>query len=288
MAASDVKRFIKNAVYRHTWVFRDSNGNVSTSVSSIVAQVAKDTGGLATATNSVSNQGNTLYYLDLTSTECSADLVEIYVTGSSVTAEYARLQPEPCLTSGVATAATASSITFPSTSSSTADYYNGASVEIVRGTGAGQSRTIRDYSTGRVATIDRDWATNPSTDSVFIVHPKPAPPLSSAILALSDALAISGDTTAADLLEALYEGGAISSSVNDSTPTTTAFDGASGLSTTNDFYNGMMCVFTSGPNAGIPRRVNNYIGSSLTLEFDAAFPSTPVNGNTFVLIGLVV
>lgn len=288
MAAADSKRIIKAATHRHHWVFRDSNGNVATSVASIVAQVSKDSGGLATATNSVSSQGNTLYYLDLTATEMSADVVELYVTGSSVTAYYCALEPEPNLTSGVATAATASSITFPSTASAVADYYNGAPVEIVRGTGAGQSRTIRDYSTGRVATIDRDWATNPSTDSVFIVHPQPAPPLSSSILTLSDMLAISGDTAAADLLEALYEGGAISSSVNDSTPTTTAFDGASGLSTTDDFYNGMMCVFTSGPNAGVPRRVNNYIGSSLTLEFDAAFPSTPVNGNTFVLIGLVV
>lgn len=288
MAAADSKRIVKAATHRHHWVFRDSNGNVATSVASIVAQVAKDTGGLATATNSVSSQSNTLYYIDLTSTEMSADVIELYVTGSSVNAYYCVLTPEANLTSGVATAATAASITFPSTASATADYYNGASVEIVRGTGAGQTRTIRDYSTGRVATIDRDWATNPSTDSVFIVHPKPAPPLSSTILTLSDALAISGDTTAADLLEALYEGGAISSSVVDATPTTTAFDGASGLSTTDDFYNGMMCVFTSGPNAGVPRRVNNYVGSALTLEFDSAFPSTPVNGNTFVLIGLVV
>lgn len=71
---------------------------------------------------------------------------------------------------GTAQAGAAGTITLASEASSTDDYYNGAVVKIVSGTGAGQSRQIIDYvGSTRVATVDANWVTNPSSDSVYIV-----------------------------------------------------------------------------------------------------------------------
>ena len=71
-----------------------------------------------------------------------------------------------------ATAGGASSITLDASASSTNDYYNGALIMIVGGTGAGQGRTITDYvGSTLVATVNKSWATNPANGSVFVIIP---------------------------------------------------------------------------------------------------------------------
>ena len=67
---------------------------------------------------------------------------------------------------------------------------------------------------------------------------------------------------------------------------TTSVIGDNALSSSNDRYNNMVMVFTGGANAGIPRQITDYVGSSRTFTVDA-FPSTPSNGDTFVLMGLI-
>ena len=72
---------------------------------------------------------------------------------------------------GTAQAGGASSITLDASASATNDYYNGSVIEIIAGTGAGQARVITDYDGGTlVATVDTSWATNPSSDSVFLIR----------------------------------------------------------------------------------------------------------------------
>lgn len=75
------------------------------------------------------------------------------------------------LDNGTATAGAASTITLAGTASTTADLYNGCVIAITGGTGAGQSNIISDYSTGRVATVVRAWATTPDATSVYEVTP---------------------------------------------------------------------------------------------------------------------
>lgn len=70
---------------------------------------------------------------------------------------------------GTAQAGAASTITLATSASTTANIYNGMYVYIVSGTGAGQVRTIVAYSTGRVATVDKAWVTNPDNTSVYFV-----------------------------------------------------------------------------------------------------------------------
>lgn len=71
-----------------------------------------------------------------------------------------------------ATAGGASTITLDASASATNDYYNGALIMIVGGTGAGQARVITDYVGGtQVATVNKAWATNPAAGSVFVILP---------------------------------------------------------------------------------------------------------------------
>ncbi len=78
----------------------------------------------------------------------------------------------------------------------------------------------------------------------------------------------------------------VSGTVTDASPQVTDFDGDSGLSATDDFYNGRALAFTSGSLQGISRFVSDYTGSSKNFVFaDGGFPSAPSNGDAFIVIG---
>ena len=73
---------------------------------------------------------------------------------------------------GIATAGAASTITLAASASATNDLYNGSTVYISSGTGAGQVRLITDYDGGtKVATVSPEWATNPAAGSIYRVLP---------------------------------------------------------------------------------------------------------------------
>jgi len=74
--------------------------------------------------------------------------------------------------SGTAQAGAAGTITLRSAASSTNDIYNGQTVQITGGTGAGQRRLIYDYvGSTRVASITPDWITTPDNTSTYKVWP---------------------------------------------------------------------------------------------------------------------
>lgn len=80
----------------------------------------------------------------------------------------------------------------------------------------------------------------------------------------------------------------LTGSISDATPAAGNFDGNAGLSATDDFYNGMILVFTSGTLAGIARRVNDYTGTSKNIVLENSFPVVPTNGDAFSIIGVEV
>jgi hypothetical protein len=102
---------------------------------------------------------------------------------------------------------------------------------------------------------------------------------------------IHGDPDAAANLELLYEGAFITSSVSDTSPSATSFDAeGTNLVQTNDFYNEMLLVFTSGGLKGIPRKVSDYEydAGAGTYDFTVEeFPASPANSDTFILIALI-
>lgn len=76
------------------------------------------------------------------------------------------------------TGSTSTTAKLDSSASATDDLYNGCILHVVSGTGAGQSRVIKDYvGSTKVATVDT-WATTPDNTSVFIVCPFGAVPAS--------------------------------------------------------------------------------------------------------------
>lgn len=102
----------------------------------------------------------------------------------------------------------------------------------------------------------------------------------------ADVTQISGDSTAADRLEAVLDatpGGAVVDD-NDPDPTATAFE--TNLSeATNDHYNGAFVVFASGALLGQSRRIMDYDGTSKVLSVAVAFTEAPAAGDTFVILG---
>lgn len=74
------------------------------------------------------------------------------------------------LHSGTATAGAAGTITLAAGASATDSLYIGDRIKLYGGTGAGQSRTCTAYNgTTKVATVDRNWVTNPDATSTYAV-----------------------------------------------------------------------------------------------------------------------
>lgn len=288
MASGDALRSIRNAAYRLTFPLRDTSGQLVSSATSPAPLVSLDSAAYGAPAGSVTEIGSSgIYTVDLTAAELTAAANATFTCSSGTANTYYTAFPfEGCFESGVAQASTSTSITLRSAASSTNDFYNGSQIEIVRGTGAGQWRTIYDYvGATTIATVDRAWITNPDTTSVYKVmdigirH-------GTDIYAVVNTDQIDGDATAAANSASFSTGNVIVTSVNDASPTTTSWVGAAGLSATDDFYNDMICVFTSGTLAALTRQVTDYTGGTLTFTVNA-FPSAPANGDAFVLFGRV-
>lgn len=71
------------------------------------------------------------------------------------------------------------------------------------------------------------------------------------------------------------------------TPTTTMVAGNPELSATDDLYNNMFLVFTSGVLKGLPRKITDYVGSTKTFTV-VAFPLAATVGDEFAVIGSAV
>lgn len=95
---------------------------------------------------------------------------------------------------------------------------------------------------------------------------------------------ISGTAAAADNLEALYNV-AIASGTTEGTQTTTSFD-TDLAEATNDHYNNMVVVFTSGTLAGQARKITDYVGATGTITVNTALTDTPA-AHTFLVLGYI-
>jgi hypothetical protein len=129
---------------------------------------------------------------------------------------------------GAVAGGAAGTLTLASGATTTNDVYNGATAVITSGVGNEQSRVITDYDgSTKIATVSPNWTVTPTTDSVYaIVATPPAPTATASLPAVNvaawlgtaaatpavagrpsvDAIAISGDTTAADNCELMFDG----------------------------------------------------------------------------------
>ena len=136
------------------------------------------------------------------------------------------------LASGTIAAVSGHTATLDAGAVATADYYIGARLQIVEGNGAGQSRIIVAYTSGKVATLDSEFTTAPNTASLY-------------------------EVVAADVHVSVSDTDLAGGFVNTYTNTTTiTLDGAAVATT--DYYNGMIIVFTHGVGAGQSREITDY------------------------------
>lgn len=144
-----------------------------------------------------------------------------------------QIEQSTVLASGtIATVTNGHTFTLDSGAVATADFYIGARLQIIEGTGAGQSRIIVGYTSGRVVTLDSDYTTNPDTSSLYEID------VADVHVAVSDA----------DLVEGF---------VATYTNTTTITLDSAAVATT-DFYLGELIVFTHGTGAGQAREITGY------------------------------
>ena len=290
MAAGDSLRCIRNAPFRAIIDIRDTANSLVSGATNLDTELIADSGTPADLTGEATEIGSSgIYYVDLTASEMTATGdISIITKSTEGNTTFYQLPVEPHMESGVAQAGTANSITLRSAASATNDLYNGCQIEIVRGTGVGQSRTISDYvGSTNIASVDRSWTTNPDTTSVYAISGVGAAMgTNNNGRVAANILEVNSTAAIASAIEHAYQGGFIQSSVDDASPTTTGFTGASGLSSTDDFYNTSIMLFVTGNLAGIAREITDYTGSTLTFT-TGAFPVAPANGDEFMITGKV-
>lgn len=71
--------------------------------------------------------------------------------------------------------------------------------------------------------------------------------------------------------------------VSGGTPTTTVFN-TNLTSTTDDYFNNGVIIFTEGNNTGVVRRISDYGGASKTITVDGALPFAPAEGDRFAIL----
>jgi hypothetical protein len=222
---------VRNARFTIQVPYLDADGD-PTDPTTPDTEISKDGGSFADCTEEVStiSGSNGMGYITLTSTEMDASMVSIAAkVASGPKATLAMLSPRilPILHNGTAQAGANTSITL----ASTAPAYDliGCIVRTTGGTGGGsggnQARVITAYDTStKVATVSPAWETNPSSDTTYdilLTDMASNSPVTRALRpatdgrtlnvastgeAEADAVKVSGDSTAADNLEAACDG----------------------------------------------------------------------------------
>ena len=194
----------------------------------------------ATGAESVSIQGTVTGMIVIPQTIQLTDNVwDVPLTGSShnvATSSGRRLrQVEEAFIHAngiIATVTDGHTFTLDAGAVATTDYYIGDRLQIVEGTGAGQSRIIVAYTSGKAVTLDSDFTTNPDTASLY------------EIVAADVHVSVSD----ADLAE-----GFVATYTNTTTITLDA-----GAVATTDYYLGKQIIFTHGTGQGQSREITGY------------------------------
>ena len=118
--------------------------------------------------------GQTRTIVDYNSTSKVAVIDRDWVTNPDATSEYSIIPDDTPLVAnhGVATAGTSTTITISTTASAINDTYVNSIIQIMAGTGAGQSQVISGYNgTTKVITVCMTWITTPDNTSVYVILP---------------------------------------------------------------------------------------------------------------------
>jgi hypothetical protein len=191
---------------------------------------------------------------------------------------------------GTAQAGAGTTITLDASASAVDDFYNNQKIFITAGTGVGQGRIISDYvGSTKVATVPT-WATNPSSDSVFVIMPFGSIPGASAPTAGEVADAVWDELRADHLVSGSFgQVGALvlrSATAQAGTSSTITLDASA--SATNDIYNYNQITVIAGTGVGQSRQVTDYVGSSKVATVGVAWTTNPSSDSVFLITPLGV
>ena len=213
MASTDAKAIpVKGAAYRVTFPILDADGDLVTAAATLDSEVSKDGGTFADCTNEATEIATSsgMYFLDLTATEMDADTVAIIVkTGTAG----AKTTPIVLYTA----ARSVNDLAYPTVTGRSIDVSTGGEVGL-DWANVGSPTTTVGLSGTTIKT-----ATDVETDTADIQARLPAA-LTVGGNMKSDALAISGDTVAADNAESFFDGTGYAGT-NNVIPTVTTLTG---------------------------------------------------------------
>ena len=236
MASTDATAIpVKNQAYRVTFPILDADGDLVTGATGLDSEVSKDAGTFADCTNEATEIATSsgMYYLDLTATEMNADTVAIivktstsgakttpivlypqeagdikvnvtYVNGTDISATGA-IPELGIIRRGTAQSATATTLVMDAAAAFGDNTLVGATLMAFGSTQGYWQERIVTANTGSTDTLTVDtWPVTPSGTISYILFAT-APSVAAAITNVNVAQ-ISGDSTAADNLEAMLDG----------------------------------------------------------------------------------
>ena len=152
------------------WYRRDGAAAVTITPANLAALTTAWTSG------GVKHVGEGVFRLDVPDAAFAAG-AETVVIGGSATGmvftfvEISLVGTPIAIRAGVLAGGGSTTATLDAGASSGNDFYIGNRIDVVGGTGAGQSRIIVGYvGSTKVATVDKAWGTNPGNGSVYAIH----------------------------------------------------------------------------------------------------------------------
>lgn len=254
---------IKNAPYP---LYRIDSGTT--------LNLSKDGGtlGAAAATPVETPAASGIYYNVLTTAEMSGDII-VYKGTTGDSRSDGVLIPEPCFDSGVAQAATSTTLTLRAGAPS--NDLAGSIVEIVRGTGSGQRpRLITNYDTfGKVATVRPNWSTTPDNTSIYKVT----------FLEQSNMMTMDGSNYAPATISEFWTASIKSTAVNSGSTTALIKTSLTGMGVNQLVGCVLQCM--SSNNYGICRPIIAYNNDTGDITVNPPFALAPAMGDTVHIFG---
>lgn len=187
--------------------------------------------------------------------------------------------------SATAAGGAASYIDLDGSANATDDFYNNALLYIISGTGANQARYISDYTgSSKRATVNGNWVTSPSSDSVYVIVPAGSIPGASAPTAADVADAVwdellSGHTVAGSAGQAITPMG----NGTAQSGTTSSIVLAAGASAVVGAYRYCVVEIKSGTGAGQARQITAYDATSKAATVAPDWGTAPASDSVYVI-----
>ena len=178
-AAGDALPFpIFGGRYRVTFPILDADGDLVTAPGSLDSEISEDGGTFADAANEATEiaTGSGMFFLNIEETETNNSTTAIIVKSTAGKTTPIVLYPRryAVYRTGTAQAGAAGTITLDASASDIDGFYEGCIIQCLNDVPSGvigQTRFITVYvGSTKVATINADWGTNPSSSTTFEIY----------------------------------------------------------------------------------------------------------------------